>query len=128
VVAAAIVAGDPPRVLAAQRSQAMPHAGKWELPGGKVEPGESEADALQRELREELGVAVAVGARAAPDVPTVGGDGVLRTYWATVTDGEPRPLEHAALRWLGVDELDDVDWLAADAPVVDALRAGLRAS
>jgi 8-oxo-dGTP diphosphatase len=125
VVAAAIVRGGPAQVLAAQRRAPAPLAGLWELPGGKVEPGESEREALVRECREELGVTVAVGERAAPDVAVVGGGAVLRTYWARVVDGEPAPLDHAALRWLSADELDDVVWLPSDGPVVDAVRRGI---
>ena len=123
VVAAAIVHEG--LVLAAQRAYPGPLAGRWELPGGKVEPGESETAALARECREELGVDIGVGERAAPDAATIDGNGVLRTYWATVRRGTPEPLEHQALRWLGVAELDEVDWLAADLPVVDALRQRL---
>ncbi|MDQ1704154.1 MAG: 8-oxo-dGTP diphosphatase [Frankiaceae bacterium] len=74
-----------------------------------------------REIREELGVTVRVGPRAAADVATVGGTGTLRTYWAHLDDGRPQPLEHAELRWLTVDELHAVDWLPADVPVVAAI-------
>jgi 8-oxo-dGTP diphosphatase len=127
VVAAAIVAGAPPRLLAARRSHPPELAGLWELPGGKVEAGESEPQALARECREELGVDVTVGGRAAGDVPTASG-AVLRTYWASVRVGSPRPLAHAELRWLDADGLDDVVWLPADAPIVAALRPALRST
>ena len=67
VVGAAIVHDG--RLLAARRSAPADLAGGWELPGGKVEPGESEADALVRECREELGVAVVVGERVPGEWP-----------------------------------------------------------
>lgn len=127
VVAAAILRGSPPRLLAARRAAPAALAGKWELPGGKVEAEEAERDALVRELAEELGVTATVGDIAAPDVPTVVVGGTLRTYWTDV-EGEPQPLEHAELRWLTVDELYDVDWLAPDLPVIAAIEAVMAAT
>lgn len=122
IVAAAIVDGDPPQVLAAQRSYPPDLAGLWELPGGKVHAGESDLDALVRECREELGVVIAPGARLGDDVeiaPTM----LLRVWWARLVAGDPQPLEHTSLRWLALDQLDDVPWLPSDAPVMAALRA-----
>lgn len=102
------------RVLAAQRAEPESCAGRWELPGGTVEPGESEPAAVVRECREELGTAVVPGGRIGTDLPIA--VGVLRVHAATLAPGapDPRPLEHAALRWLGPDELDDVAWLDGD--------------
>jgi 8-oxo-dGTP diphosphatase len=125
VVGAAILDGAG-RVLVAQRSEPPALAGYWELPGGKVDPGESDRAALVRECREELGVALEVIERLGADLP-IGSHGVLRVYAARVTDGEPQAFEHAALRWLGADELDALDWLPADRPLVPALQALLRA-
>ncbi|MGC4894093.1 (deoxy)nucleoside triphosphate pyrophosphohydrolase [Micromonospora sp. DT31] len=127
VVGAAIIEGD--RVLACERSQPAEVAGRWEFPGGKVEPGESESDALARECVEELGVRVAVGARVGPDVPMAHGRSVLRIYAARLLHGDqPTALEHAELRWLSAAELDSVDWLPADVPIVPALRPLLTGS
>jgi len=122
IVAAAIVVGQPPRVLAAQRSYPPELAGLWELPGGKVHDGESDVDALVRECREELGVAVRPMHRLGDDV-VIGDHGVLRVWWAELVDGEPVALEHSELRWLTPDEIDDIPWLPSDAPVVAALHA-----
>jgi 8-oxo-dGTP diphosphatase len=120
IVGAAIVVDG--RVLACERSEPPEMAGRWEFPGGKVEPGESDVDAVVRECVEELGVGVEVGVQVGPDVPVAGGRLLLRVYLARLAgDVEPRPLEHSALRWLSVDELDDVPWLPADAPIVAAL-------
>lgn len=123
IVAAAIVVGEPPRVLAAQRSYPPDLAGLWELPGGKVHDGENDIDALVRECQEELGVEVRPTQRLGGDV-MVGAQSVLRVWWAELLRGEPTALEHRALRWLARDEIDDVAWLPSDAPVVAALHAG----
>ena len=123
VIVAAIIIMDG-RVLAGERSAPPEVAGRWEFPGGKVEPGESDAAALARECAEELGVRVRVGGRVGPDVPLAHGRAVLRVYTATLLNGDvPRALEHSAMRWLGPDQLTSVPWLPADAPIVAALPA-----
>jgi 8-oxo-dGTP diphosphatase len=127
VVGAAVVAGG--RLLVAQRAEPPDMRGFWELPGGSVEDGETEADALVRELREELAYPVVVEGRLGPDVPVDGRDGaglLLRFYRCSPVDGaEPTALEHLALRWVGADELDAVRWLPADEVLLPALRAAL---
>jgi 8-oxo-dGTP diphosphatase len=116
------------RVLACERSAPPEVAGRWEFPGGKVEPGETDAEALARECTEELGVRVAVDGRVGPDVPLAHGRAVLRVFRVTLLAGDvPRALEHAAMRWLGAEELSSVPWLPADAPIVAELPALLAA-
>jgi 8-oxo-dGTP diphosphatase len=127
VVAAAIVddLDVPRRLLSARRAQPVSLAGRWEFPGGKVEPGEDAVAALRRELREELGVEVELGAElTGPE------DGawrlsvtyVMRLWIARVTVGEPQPLvEHDELRWLEAGDWLAVPWLDADVPIVRAL-------
>lgn len=122
VVGAAIVRDG--RLLAARRSAPSHHAGGWEFPGGKVEHGETETEALVRECREELGVDVVAGTLVGeqPIAPEL----LLRVYRAVLVEGEPQPLlDHDDLRWLAADEIDDVPWLPADVPLVAALRAQL---
>ena len=123
VVGAAIVADG--RLLAAQRAGPPEVAGGWELPGGKVDPGESELQALVRECREELGVAIAVGERIGGDWPISDGY-VLRVWLATVVSGVPEAREHLALRWLAPEELFQVPWLPADLPIVRAVQDVLK--
>jgi 8-oxo-dGTP diphosphatase len=124
IVGAAIVENG--RVLACARADPPEVAGRWEFPGGKVEPGETELEALVRECLEELGVLVEVGVRVGADVPLAHGRAILKVYLAKLVDGaEPQRLEHAELRWLGGDELYTVDWLPADAPIVAALKGYL---
>lgn len=115
VVGAAIVEGG--RLLAAQRSGPPALRGRWEFPGGKVDPGEDERAALIRECAEELGVRVGLGDRVGGDWPLPNGS-VMRVWLAAVVAGVPRPLEHLALRWLEPRELYDVSWLPGDLPVV----------
>jgi 8-oxo-dGTP diphosphatase len=126
VVGAAILSGR--RLLAAQRATPPALAGRWELPGGKVEAGETDQAALVRECREELGVDVMLGARVGRDWPigiagVHGTTRVLRVWLAAVAAGKPVPLEHQSLRWLARDELENVDWLPADRPVVRRIGA-----
>jgi 8-oxo-dGTP diphosphatase len=118
VVAGAVVAEG--KVLVAQRVRPPELAGRWELPGGKVAAGETEPDALARELAEELGVEVEVGARLGDDVelnPTM----TLRAYQVTLLRGAPQPHDHSALRWVSAAELHDVDWVPADRGFLPAL-------
>lgn len=129
VVVAAVALVDrldrPTRVLAARRSAPASLAGGWEFPGGKVEPGEDDAAAAVRELREELGVTVSLGERVGGAWP-LAGTAVMHLWWGVVEAGEPRALQdHDALRWLSRDTLEDVDWLVHDRPIVAHLRPAL---
>jgi 8-oxo-dGTP diphosphatase len=123
VVGAAVVRDG--RVLAARRTKPAHLAGMWEFPGGKVEPGESDVEALLRELEEELGVTARVGPRVGPDL-LLGDTAVMRVYLVTLLVGEPQLHEHDAFRWLAADELQEVPWIPADAPVLSPLADQLR--
>jgi 8-oxo-dGTP diphosphatase len=127
VVGAAVVDDlhRPRTLLAARRTEPPRLAGGWELPGGKVEPGEEPLAALHRELAEELGVGVQVGA----EVLAPGGAGwplpppyVMRVWLVRITRGRPQPLEdHDEIRILDAGEWLEVAWLPADVPIIHAL-------
>lgn len=122
VVAAAIVRSG--RVLAARRGPGRAHAGLWELPGGKVEPGESDREALVREIQEELGAQVMVGAHLG-DSPWEGRL-VLVAYACTLTEGMPTKTEHTELRWVDPEGMLALDWAPADVPLLEPLARLLR--
>jgi 8-oxo-dGTP diphosphatase len=126
VVGAAIVHDG--RVLVAQRSGG-PYDGLWEFPGGKVEPGESDLAALVRECAEELGVAILPGAFLGEILldGVVGGGApgasTLRVWSARLAGGDPVAHEHAQLRWMRAHELDALDWIPADRPLLPRVRS-----
>lgn len=119
---------NPKRLLVARRSAPPQFAGMWEFPGGKLEAGESFEDALHRELLEELGITVRLGAEVEMD----GGTGwplneraVMRVWFAELLEGEPRPLQdHDELQWVSLGnsaEAFSLPWIPADLPIVRAL-------
>jgi 8-oxo-dGTP diphosphatase len=130
VVGAAIVDDlrEPRRVLAARRATPAELAGRWELPGGKVEAGESARQALRREIAEELGVGIVLGDELiGPDAgcwPI--SHSLTMRVWFVRLDGEPRPdVAHDQVRWLDATQLDDVPWLPADVAIAQRLRQHL---
>ena len=130
VVGAAIVADG--QCLVARRGPSMPLAGKWEFPGGKVEPGESIADALVREIAEELAITVAVGpwlGRGTAEI--VKAHRIVRVvldvheaYWRA---GSLTPAEHDRISWCTPETLPALDWAEADIPIVPRVAARLAA-
>ena len=97
----------------------MEHAGTWEFPGGKVEPGETDQAALARELFEELSWSVQVGERVGEGTT---GKVQLVGYWCVAT-GSPHPSEHDEVAWLAPDEFGAYRWAPADGPILVAVTA-----
>ncbi len=94
----------------------------WEFPGGKIEPEESQEDALKREIREELATEIEVGTLLSTveyDYPKF--HLTMHCYLCTIISGELSLLEHEDARWLTTDELDSVKWLPADKDVIEKL-------
>ena len=125
VVAAVVRRGG--RILITRRHPGGPLGGLWEFPGGKVEPGESEPEALRRELVEELGCDISVGPllfRHAHDYPHIHVD--LAFYGCAMAAGdEPRCLGVAEIAWAAPDRLSEFPFCPADVAVLERL-AGAR--
>lgn len=113
--------------LVAKRGPTMSLAGKWEFPGGKVESSECPQDALARELVEELGIHASIGEFLARATAIVARRTIqLDVYAAELPAGEPKPSEHEETRWLGADELANLEWAEADVAIVPAVQRYMR--
>lgn len=115
------------RVFVARRSSDRKQGGLWEFPGGKVEPGEDDAEALARELQEELCVAASVGtvlAENTHDYPGIRVHLVALRASISATE-EPVLVDHDAARWVLAEELDGLPWAPADVPLLPAVRRAL---
>ena len=110
-------------MLAALRPLGKSLGGKWEFPGGKVEAGESAAEALKRELHEELSIVASVGpALAVVSYEYEEFSIELHPFMVEIVEGIAHPHEHEELRWVTMGEAETLDWAAADVPVLEELR------
>lgn len=122
VVAALIWDGD--KFMACQRPANKVRGLLWEFVGGKVEAGETKEQALIRECREELAVAIAVGevfmdvVHEYPDLAVH-----LTLFNAVITEGVPQELEHNDIRWITVDEIEQYAFCPADEVILERLKA-----
>lgn len=118
-VVCALIVDDDERVLAARRSPSMDLPGKWEFPGGKVEPGETPEAALIREIKEELDLAVRVSATL-PDYVHHYKEKSIRLipFVCSVVSGKVSLKEHESWNWFNCNELQQLDWAEADIPIL----------
>jgi 8-oxo-dGTP diphosphatase len=121
VLAAVVNRGN--RYLVCQRPVEKRHGGLWEFPGGKLEEGESYLEAARRELREELGISVLKTADPLFSIRDPGSVFVI-DFVPTSVEGEPVCLEHTALRWADLSELESLDLAPSDRQFVEFLRHG----
>ena len=107
------------RILAAQRGPEMHLSGRWEFPGGKVEAGESEADCLRREIKEELNLEIQPCKRL-PESRFDDGERAicLIPYLCLLEGGRLTPREHDQVLWFDPEKLLELNWCDADVPVV----------
>lgn len=117
------------KVLAVKRSQSMPMPGLWEFPGGKIEAGETEKEALVREIREELSVDIFPGMRLEDQIWETEEQVVrLIPFYAELRFGTPRLNEHASMQWLSPLQLRALHWTPADIPVMEEVIRNLASS
>lgn len=122
-VAAGVILDGQHRVLLACRPEHKHQGGLWEFPGGKVEPGEQVAQALSRELFEELHIAVRTSAPLLRVEHDYGDKRVLLDVWlVTAFTGEPQGREGQRIAWVAVSELASYDFPAANSAIVQAVQ------
>ena len=116
-VTAAVIGGTDGRILVCSRPEGKHMAGKWEFPGGKIEPGETPEACIRREIREELGMEISVGPVLTVMEHDYGVKYVRVTFFLAVSDDSPSAKDRQGFRWVTPEETDSVDFLDADRPV-----------
>jgi 8-oxo-dGTP diphosphatase len=115
-------------ILCTQRSEKMAHPGKWEFPGGKIEQDELPESCIRREIKEELDIEICI-LEALPSVRHAYQESIiieLIPFICSYTSGEIKLKEHQQYLWLPVERLGELDWVAADLPIVAYMIAKTR--
>ncbi|MGQ9871195.1 A/G-specific adenine glycosylase [Leptodesmis sp.] len=125
VIGVAVIWNDQQQILIDRRRQEGLLGGLWEFPGGKVEPDETIAACIQREIREELGIEIAVGDRLITVEHTYSHFHVsLNVHHCQYVSGEPQPIECDEVRWVTLAEIDQYPFPKANVEIIKALREG----
>ncbi|WP_050180367.1 8-oxo-dGTP diphosphatase MutT [Domibacillus robiginosus] len=123
-VVGAVIENEKNEILCALRSPEMTLPNLWEFPGGKIEAGETPEESLKREVQEELACEIEVGEKI--EEVTHEYEAVivnLLTYRSRILNGLPKAEEHAELRWVSRDRLNDLEWAPADIPTITQLMS-----
>lgn len=127
VVGVALIWNEQGKLLIDRRRLSGPLGGLWEFPGGKIEPGENIQECIKREVREELGVEIAVGEHVAnidyeyPHLCVT-----LIVHHCFYLSGDPKPIECDEVRWVAVDELASISFPPANQQIIAALQPSVQ--
>jgi 8-oxo-dGTP diphosphatase len=128
-IGVAAIWDDNGKILIDKRKAGGAMGGLWEFPGGKIEPGETVAECIIREIREELGIEIAVGAHLISiehTYPTF--HLTLIVHHCQHLSGVPQPIECDEIRWVEVNELANYQFPAANVAIIEAIELGIRSS
>ena len=110
------------KILVTQRSETMKLPLKWEFPGGKLEPNESEIDCIKREILEEINIKIEIDKKLSDSIFDYGSFQIkLIPFIANFVSGDIKLAEHKEYRLLDISELSNLDWAEADKPIVEEL-------
>src|SRR5690625_4788049 len=122
-VVGAVIEDDDENILCAQRPEGKNLALKWEFPGGKIEKDETPADALKRELVEEMALTISIGQKITSTTYEYDfGIVELTTYYSKILAGEIQLLEHVQMKWVKPEEIEKLDWAPADIPAIEIIK------
>ncbi len=123
IIGVGVIWNDTGKILIDRRLPQGAMGGLWEFPGGKVEPGETVEDCIQREIQEELGIEVEVGdCLITIDHTYTHLRVTLTVHHCRYVTGVPQPIECDEVRWVGLDELENFDFPEANTQIIAALK------
>ncbi len=123
VIGVAVICNQNQQILIARRLPTGPHGGLWEFPGGKLEPGETLVECIHREIREELGIEVAITQPLVTINHTYSDLQVtLHVYLCRHQAGQPQPLESAEVRWVDRKDLEQYNFPEANQQIIQSIQ------